>query len=343
MDDNISIVLSFMRVFAALTVITTHISGLLKGVPHFVSLLFYASPYGVSLFFILSGFLAVPSVKKSSGYKQYLVKRYIRIAPLYYICLGMTFIVGVFITKDYPLDIKWLYHLVFLNMFLFEKEWQWWNAVQYFWTIPLFMAWYVVSPWLLRWCKTMKKTALMTLFVALFSVLYKHLMYNLASQQFVNWNFFSLLYTFFFGVLAYRVVEERSFLIGGGYVVLIFIVSFICGNHSGFLIMSTFFYLMLLCLIYLAELIHLDEYVSKGSVHLLKVLSESTFCTYLTHWFIRQGLKALLLITPPISWVLIYAVSICLCFLLGIGTHYCIELPLSAYFNRLLSKRSSCD
>lgn len=58
---------------------------------------------------------------------------------------GVTFIIGAVILKIYPIDWKWIYHILFLNMFVPNKEWMWWNSVNFFWTVPAFVAWYLLS------------------------------------------------------------------------------------------------------------------------------------------------------------------------------------------------------
>lgn len=46
----------------------------------------------------------------------------IRIIPMYYVSLILTFLIGTIITKEFPIDWKWIYHVFFLNMFIPGKE-----------------------------------------------------------------------------------------------------------------------------------------------------------------------------------------------------------------------------
>lgn len=49
--------------------------------------------YGVQLFFIISGFVIYYSISASSSIKDFLVKRFIRLYPTYWLCMAITFAV----------------------------------------------------------------------------------------------------------------------------------------------------------------------------------------------------------------------------------------------------------
>lgn len=241
-----SYMMDLFRVIAVMMVLSVHINGYLNEHPHIVQLFFSLGAYGVSLFFLLSGFFTYSSIQKSSTIKEYLIKKAVRLLPLYYISLVMTFILDVYIYKDLPVSWKWLYHVVFLNMFVPCKEWMWWNSVNFFWTMPCFVAWYIISPVIYRYVNSFWK---MASFVGIYSVMVpviKEWMYGFTSTQFANWNFFSLLYTFLLGVLASLAISERKEIICAVYTVFLGIIGCIANNRSGFFLFGIGFLLLIL-------------------------------------------------------------------------------------------------
>jgi peptidoglycan/LPS O-acetylase OafA/YrhL len=82
--------IQLIRGIGALMICLFHLKGLLNSsTSHFGTTYFGGGAIGVSLFFIISGFILVYSTQKSDGSKLYvknfIVKRLIRIIPLYYV------------------------------------------------------------------------------------------------------------------------------------------------------------------------------------------------------------------------------------------------------------------
>lgn len=90
-------------------VLSVHVNGYIGGgMPPFVHKFLGMGAYGVALYFLLSGYFAFPSVNYSCSLKMYFKKKIVRILPMYYVSLGLTFIIGVFVVGKYPLDVKWI-------------------------------------------------------------------------------------------------------------------------------------------------------------------------------------------------------------------------------------------
>jgi exopolysaccharide production protein ExoZ len=82
-------VIQLVRGIAALLVCIFHLKGLLNtSTTHYGTTLFGGGAIGVSLFFIISGFIMVYTTRKSDGSllyaKNFMIKRLVRIIPLYY-------------------------------------------------------------------------------------------------------------------------------------------------------------------------------------------------------------------------------------------------------------------
>ena len=84
-----------LRGLAAIIVVLHHycfIYGRDFNQPQLLPELFVHGYYGVELFFIISGFVIYYSVLNAKSVKEFLVKRVIRLYPIYWVCLIITFI-----------------------------------------------------------------------------------------------------------------------------------------------------------------------------------------------------------------------------------------------------------
>jgi len=92
-----------MRLLAASMVIFSH-SFFLSGIPlphnhKWLSLAFKSGGVGVSIFFVMSGFLITQSFQNSDNIFSFLWKRILRIYPALLVALSLTVLLGIFVTK----------------------------------------------------------------------------------------------------------------------------------------------------------------------------------------------------------------------------------------------------
>jgi peptidoglycan/LPS O-acetylase OafA/YrhL len=116
-------------------------------------------PLGVTLFFVLSGFLITrillsgknhnPSPGLSSLYRRFLIRRILRIFPLYYLVL---FLVGIipFVSFIPGINTRFyaypFYYILYLSNFLLEKWHDWSDTLSIFWTLAVEEQFYVIWP-----------------------------------------------------------------------------------------------------------------------------------------------------------------------------------------------------
>ncbi|QRR03680.1 acyltransferase family protein [Dyadobacter sandarakinus] len=116
-------------------------------------------PLGVTLFFVLSGFLITRillssrSFLQSHGlaatYKNFMIRRVLRIFPLYYLTLLILWCIRyiAFIPKvptqlyEYP-----LYYLLYISNFLIEKLHDWSDVLSPFWSLAVEEQFYIIWP-----------------------------------------------------------------------------------------------------------------------------------------------------------------------------------------------------
>jgi peptidoglycan/LPS O-acetylase OafA/YrhL len=246
---------------------------------------------------------------------------------MYYVSLLLTFIVGGLILKEFPIKWQWIYSVFFLNMFIPTKEFMWWNSVNYFWTMPSFVAWYIVLYPLFRKINNSKNMVMITLVMSVLSPFLKKIMINFASIQFVNWYFFCLVYCFCLGALAYFIINEGKHKLGLIYGIFIGFAGVIAvvltryKSGSGFFIFGVIFYFMIV----LADWLPIRWNNNKVNV-IIQKLSIITYSIYLTHWFILKLIGDYL---EQLPWMIGYLMYIVIVFIIGYLSYRFIEKPLT--------------
>ena len=102
---------------------------------------------GVDLFFVLSGFLITRQILAGDTVRHFYKKRFMRIAPMYYIVLTL---VCLRLFPTYPVydaahvwGWRYIYHLFFLQDFL------WCDILPVFWTLAIEFHFYIIAPFLI--------------------------------------------------------------------------------------------------------------------------------------------------------------------------------------------------
>lgn len=112
--------LDTLRGLAAFSVFVYHFHSLSPngaGVPSVLKLMGEAGHIGLDLFFVLSGFLIFRSVYLHGVNKQYFIRRFLRIAPIYYFSL---IFVLIFIDQSYFFSLQGVWNIV-SHLFFFQS------------------------------------------------------------------------------------------------------------------------------------------------------------------------------------------------------------------------------
>lgn len=177
-----------------------------------------AGRYGVQVFFVISGFTIAATFLGADSYRSYLIRRLMRIAPLYVfvICaaVGLTFAgvinpAGWSVRFDVDID---AYNLLMHFSFLSFLDYRIANSlVGVEWTIPVEVFWYVLLPWFIARLAGVR-TALVFMAVLLVLALIAVVMgQRLGSHLISEW--FPTTYGpyFLLGVLTYKLRPAASF------------------------------------------------------------------------------------------------------------------------------------
>lgn len=120
--------------------------------------------YGVQLFMIISGFLLAHSCCKTEavGKNRVLVRRMLKILPLYYCIILYYFLVHTFVLRNVPEDptgFGWARYFLLLNTVAPMSGVNFWDNLGITWTIPYFVMAYLLIPPLLKWVNTVNRAA----------------------------------------------------------------------------------------------------------------------------------------------------------------------------------------
>jgi peptidoglycan/LPS O-acetylase OafA/YrhL len=204
-----------LRGMAALAVVLFHLIHL-GGLPVPDSFSFIARDFGkgVHLFFVLSAFSLMHSTEHTMGratwVSEYFVKRFFRIAPLYYSIMAIMVFWPVLRSGVWSVDAE----AVLLNLTFTFGFTPWKGIVLAGWSVGVEMLFYVVFPILLLTIRT-RVGALVLVAICLLvgqvarTVLDAHFANTMTIYQF-NWGYFTFAANigfFALGVYAYRVVH----------------------------------------------------------------------------------------------------------------------------------------
>ena len=149
-----------VRAIAALMVMFFHFFQNLtpnNSITSFLKTLASFGQTGVSLFFVLSGFLITRILirEKNSTYffRNFYLRRTLRIFPLYYLYLILVFIIIPLFNHQHPPDLsKQIYHWVYLQDFAITFNWDFVGPV-HFWSLAVEEHFYLFFPLIVYYLK----------------------------------------------------------------------------------------------------------------------------------------------------------------------------------------------
>lgn len=200
--------LHILRVFACLWVLAVHWEQRVE-LPGVLHKLCAAGSSGVVIFFVLSGFLAFPSLEREMARHpdwrasvSWLWKRAVRLLPLYYVIILFHFIFYTVI-GGVPIDetgLGWFRYLFLINYCVPSSEVFWTNAGAV-WTISVFAVYYLITP---IYHKMIKNYRIAWLGLTVTYVLARVL------GHYTDWfRLLQYLYYYAVGVIAYMAIKEK--------------------------------------------------------------------------------------------------------------------------------------
>ena len=340
-----------MRAYAALAVVLIHVGGAgLSELGRLGQHLAQVGSVGVYVFFVISGFSVATSYANANSYRAYLIRRVLRIAPLYYFWLaaaagavGLNFWGQVF---DQRLGAyNWAMHLTFLGFLDYRVT----NSIiGTEWSIHVEVFWYVLLPLLLR--PIMRFRLGVPIAIATSALFYLLTVYvqqllpmteNNASLL-VGWNPLPYLFSFCLGMSAYKLRSKSEnpaprnlvmalvvlaiivYLVTSSIWVRPFVKSYFFYSVATFAVICLGSQQNFLCKTFLAN-------------RVAKFLGLISYGIYLSHYPIKEWLVAKHLIVSGTFSA--FAVTIFLAIVISTLTYFVIERPASNWAKRLFVRR----
>jgi peptidoglycan/LPS O-acetylase OafA/YrhL len=207
--------LTGLRAYAALFVFFIHSGGFgLREFSVYTNRIVDFGKYGVIIFFVLSAYTICMSIDKQENfnYKNYIVKRFFRIAPLYYFILILAFFLG---GSDYYLNLfkvennfyNLFLHFSFLNVFNFKYQN---NIIGVEWSVPIEFFYYFFIPLVYFYYKKNNKKVIIGSLIASVISIFGFILYSyFFSIDLFNWSLAKYAFSFNFGIVLYILLKGK--------------------------------------------------------------------------------------------------------------------------------------
>jgi len=349
--------LDLLRAIAILFVITSHSKVFFTAFYPFLNDLSLFGWYGVEIFFVLSGFLIggilIQNLEKNIPIKKFLLKRWFRTMPNYYLFLLTNFLVYVYIFHKIPGD--WHY-VIFLQNFssrmdfsFFPESWSL-SVEEWFYIFISFLIYGIASI-----SKEIKKTLPLIIFsTIILSTLYRaHYVYTIDPlwdidiRKVVIFRFDSLLY----GILAayfhhfyfkkwlnYKFV----YLFFGLSLILLnayFFISYYPGTINTSYFMRTYYFTITslsiaLCLPCLSTLTWSEKYFLPAKI--VTFISLISYSLYLTHFLLKGIFLTFFQVHTFTKALFIWGIWLSVSFLISYLIYKYFEKPLIDFRNKFV-------
>jgi peptidoglycan/LPS O-acetylase OafA/YrhL len=168
--------LDCLRGIAAMMVVVFHFGFGISSLPHF----FKYGCTGVDLFFIISGFVILMTVEKTPNLKKFIVSRFARLYPAYWVALGITVMAFVSWAVLAKVPIHFLVARYFiLHLTMVQYYWGIINFDGVYWTLLIELLFYVYISLLLL-TKNTRRAELSNFIIVLFCLFYGTLLKNIS-------------------------------------------------------------------------------------------------------------------------------------------------------------------
>lgn len=158
------IIFDILRICAALMVFGIHLFIFVPELPRALCDILSNGGYGVSVFFVISGFLIFESLSRSKSLKEYYIKRVARILPAYYTIILVGVIVWDVILGKMPADsyanLGWFRYLFCINTWIPSNNYDFWNNLWGLWTISCFLFFYLIAPFIKKHINNFNQSAI---------------------------------------------------------------------------------------------------------------------------------------------------------------------------------------
>lgn len=359
--------LTALRGWAVLGVIIVHVGLWTSGLPEWFDKLTHSGQYGVQLFFILSSFTLFMSMskrkEKGDSDLNFFIRRFFRIAPLFYLALIVYTVVNLLLVKigmeeESVLSIG---NIIGTLVFIGNGFNPYWinNLVPGGWSITVEMTFYLLVPYLFLKIKNIKSALLLALGTTLVGFLITYLMSNISVIKdestwlnFLYYWFPNQMPIFCLGILVFHIqksgklnkikhkTETSTFLLCIS-VPMLYLLPF----YEGSLVPIHFLYALLFLILIIALDLNSNKIIDNK---VTMYLGEISFSMYLTQFLAIDIVRFFLRLTNleatlnnNLFFVVLFGLSLILTVCFSFITYNFIEKPGNKLGNILIEKINS--
>lgn len=327
------IIFDIMRIVAALMVFSIHLFIFIPELPRALCDILSNGGYGVSVFFVISGFLIFESISRSKNLKEYYIKRVSRILPSYYAILLVGIIVWDILLNQMPQDtygLGWIRYFLTLNTWVPSGEYDMWNNLWGLWTISCFAFFYLVVPLLKKLVNNFNKSAVFMVgmlpvtfvFSKVAEKIFASIGASVPNMLAVDNPIYSL-NTFAMGICAWYAWKEKR---TGDYLKIVAVLI------TGLIGLNMYNRMLWGLLSALIMVTFIDwEIKNQRAVKLIKVVGRYSFCLYLVHLPVLEIIDYM-----GINGVMFLALGIMLSVVAAVILYHCVEKPAAALIKKMI-------
>lgn len=311
--------LDLMRIAGCLLVLLLHIGLILKDNAFGSLIRSLSKMQGVTIFFALSGLLALESLDRSTSAAHFYKKRIIRIVPEYYFIL---LILMLFYTlpKD-AFHLGWFRYFLFINDII-PSEHAYLKNIGAFWSIPSFMMFYLIAPFYKKIIKSFSRSIVFFFFSFVISILLTQYVMNpinLYYNGYENRSWVSTLPIFFYGSIAYYAKRENRI---EEFLLLTIILLWVQISYG----ISAYKFHGIAAAGIIAAIRDMPLPKVLERCKLLKAMANVSFTVYLVHWFVLNKLTALNLSDELLLVILFFFLSFVFAYIIHFFVDCLIQL-----------------
>ena len=343
-----------VRGYAILGVIMIHVLTVVQPKNIYLQLLANKGKYGVQLFFIASAFTLFLSQerRREVGKKSFFIRRFFRIAPMYYIGIFIYLFIFKEVSNSYNGNLKYCGESL-VSVFNIFSNFLFINSTTPHWsttlvpggaTISVEMIFYLIVPFLYSKIKTLDsavKFLLLSIFLSFtLSILLNRFLVidcNELKNAFMYSYFFKQLPVFSLGIIAFFIIVKEDFKLKNNTYLFLFLLVFIYVIWN--MIITKFHLVSFTALLFL---VLLSKTHSKILVNdFISFIGKVSYSAYLVHFIVIYYLDmALLRFNFSLRFVPFFILTIFITFLVSNIFRHLVENPFIRVGKYFIQKRN---